>query len=184
MKRLALALIAAFAMTQSASATPLTLSYTVSGTSTYLYSFTLALDNHDNSWHAGEGFNWITFGDELGSSAFTTGFAFGANTGTTGNMTFTSSNGGHNGPTLLDTTDIGLGWSPTAIGQSLTWTGTSTTLLGSGQLLWSNLIGSNSVRADFAVAQAGAPAAVPEPATLGLFGIALLGLGMAKRRKG
>jgi len=188
MKAFAFALLAAIAMLQSAAATPLTLSYSVYGQGTYRYNFALTLDNHDGSWDPGDSMNWVIFGDKPGPDtsqpygAFITGFVFDQPTLRTGPLTTSTSCCGHNGPTLMDFFNIYVGWKPTAIGDALTWSGTSATYLGAGQLLWSNLIGNGVNLADYEVAQyRDTPA--PEPASIALFAIGLLGAGFAARRK-
>jgi hypothetical protein len=183
MKRIALALIAAFGLSQSAGATPLTMTYDVSGQGTFVYNFTLTMDNHDGSWNGG-GFNWITFGDvnESGDSngAFTSGFVFDMSKFNVPSFIATASGGGHNGPTLLNFTDIMGGWIPAGVGSTISWSGTSSTFLGQGQLKWSNLISPGGAAADYEVAQL---SEVPEPAPMALFAIALLGAGCVARRK-
>lgn len=185
MKRIALALIAAFGLAQSAGATPLTMTYNVSGAGVYTYNFTLTMDNHDGSWNGG-GFNWITFGDVSMSNnsngAFAGGFVFDMDKFNAAPLNPNNSTGGHNGPTLLRWDDFMAGWTPAAIGSKITWSGSSSTYLGQGDLLWSNLISPGGNQADFEVAQLVA-GEVPEPASMALFGIALLGAGVAARRK-
>lgn len=188
MKRFAFALLAAFAMIQSAVATPVTLQYSVYGTGTYRYHFALTLDNHDGSWDPGDSMNWFIFGDKPGPDtsqpygAFVTGFAFDGWSLRTGPLTTSTSCCGHNGPTLMDFYNIYVGWKPTALGETLTWSGTSSTYLGAGQLLWSNLIGNGVNLADYEVARY-QDAPIPEPASMALCVIGLLGAVFAGRRK-
>lgn len=162
-------------------ATPLTLIYSVTpdGGGVYTYQFTLTLDNNDGTWASGQNFNWIIFGDVAGpGSSNLTDFAGDPTALPIGPFTdYTSSGGGHNGPTLLDT--VGNGWIPTAIGQSLSWDGTSTADLGQGELLWSNLEGSGT-QADFVAATV-----APEPSSIGLAmtGLILLAIGGALRQR-
>ena len=162
-------------------ATPLTLIYGVTpdGGGVYTYQFTLTLDNNDGTWAAGQNFNWIIFGDVAGpGSSNLTGFAGDSSALPIGPFTdYSASSGGHNGPTLLDT--VGNGWIPTAIGQSLSWDGTSTADLGPGELLWSNLEGSGT-QADFVAATL-----APEPSSMGLAmtGLFLIAIGGALPRR-
>ena len=143
-----------------AGATPLELHYTVTdqGNGTYLYNFTLTNTNADGSWFAGQNFDWIIWGDvpNNGTSPLSNWIGdvsslSGTNWADDG---FSYSGGGHNGPTLLD---VGpppppfIGFAPTAVGDSVTWSGTSTANLGEGQMQWSNLIGTG-VHADYVVA--------------------------------
>jgi hypothetical protein len=177
-------------------ATPLTLDYTVTaqGGGNFNYNFSLVLDNHDGSWSSGQNFNWIVFGDVAGvPQAGNQIYAATNLTNFTGNSAnlpigpftyYTTTNGGHNGPTLFDynngNPDAG-GWVPTIVGNTLTWSGTSSADLQQGQLLWSNIMGSG-VQANFEVANL--VSAVPLPGTSALFGSALLGIGaMAARRR-
>jgi hypothetical protein len=185
MKRIALALIAAFGLAQSAGATPLTMTYNVTGQGTFIYNFTLTMDNHDGSWN-GAGFNWITFGDVgypySGNGAFTSGFVFDMAKFNAAPLSATTSGGGHNGPTLLNFNNFTAGWTPAAIGSQITWSGSSSTYLAQGQLKWSNLSSPGGAAANFEVAQF-TDGQVPEPASVALYAIALLGAGAAVRRK-
>jgi len=169
-------------------ATPLTLSYDVTDLGgQYQYDFELTVTNADGTYSAGQNFNWIIVGD--------------APTGTasvfpeTGPDFFTSvpsifeprtTSGGHNGPTLLETANGFIGWTPTGLGDMLTFTGVSSVLVAPGDLLWSNISGSGT-NADFETAEFGAffpVAAVPLPATLPLLLVALGGgvIGLRKRK--
>jgi len=167
-------------------ATPLFLSYSITpdGGGEYTYDFTLTLDNNDGTWAAGQNFNWIIFGDGPSTPGLTNfvgdpaSLPIGPFTG------YTSTSGGHNGPTLLDTPDVtGGGWIPTAIGQTLTWDGTSDADLTQGELFWSNIEGSG-LQASFVTATETFSDA-PEPASFGLSLAALLlvGTGLFFRRR-
>src|SRR6267142_5718604 len=59
------AMLGALGLTHGAGATPVTMNYCVqdAGGGQYLYTFTLTLDNHDNSWNPGFGLGWIIFAD-------------------------------------------------------------------------------------------------------------------------
>ncbi len=164
----------------SAMATPLTLNYSVNtvNASTFTYSFDLVLDNHDNSWRAGQDFNWFVFGDAQARTSPLQSFAANASSFPSGPFDHAQTTSGfHNGPTLINFP----GWTPLALGEKIHWTGTASASLGQGQLLFSNLIGSG-VHADFATANL--VTAVPEPET---YAMMLAGLGMlsliARRRK-
>src|ERR1022692_4248315 len=47
-----------------ADATPLRMDYTVTdlGTGSYQYDFQVSLDNHDNTWATGQGWDWVFYG--------------------------------------------------------------------------------------------------------------------------
>lgn len=160
--------------------TPLELGYDVTdlGGGVFQYDFVLVNTNTSGTWSAGQNFDWIIFGDAAGGPSNLTGFVGdpGSLTGTPwADEGFTSSSGGHNGPTLLDFNNGLLGWVPGFVGDSVSWSGTSTANLGQGELLWSNLVGSG-VHADFAVATL-----VPVPASSLMLGVA--GLAIIRRRR-
>jgi len=170
-------------------ASPLRLDYAVSdiGGGRFNYDFSLVLDNHDNSWAAGQGWGWLTFGDSrvLNSSPLTD-FVIDSTDYPVGPWTYLSySSGGHNGPTFGYVLDY---WRPGSVGASLTWSGSSTANLAQGQLLFTTIFTSNGARgADFEVANRIAPnlaAPVPEPE---VYAMLLAGLGLmsfvAKRRQ-
>lgn len=178
-------LLASSFVTQ-ANATPLSLSYDISTISnnTYLYQFKLVNDNHDNSWSIGQDFDWITFGDaQIGQISPLTDFVGDLNSlvgGPYQSNGFTFSSGGHNGPTLLGAFPYN-GWQPSSIGDYITWSGTSKTFLGQGQLLWSNLLG-NGVSANFETATLNV-SSVPEPQNVSLMTAGLILLGLRARKK-
>ncbi len=179
-RKMLLSLAATLALPLAAQASPITLNYSITGNTSYTYEFTLKLDNHDSSWAAGQNFNWFIFGDSLAGTPLTN-FVGDPSSLPIGPFTsYTTSSGGHNGPTFLDYVNGSFtGWVPNAVGDTLHWKGTSTASLGQGQLLWSNLAG-NGRNANFEV---GVLNAVPEPETYGMLLAGLALLGVAARRK-
>jgi hypothetical protein len=169
----------------AAAATPLAMSYSIAdaGPGSYLYSFTLTLDNHDGTWTPGDNYNAIVFGDHpVGPTPLTDYQPSSALVGPffANYVTF----GAHVGPTLIafDPDLYRAGWIPVAVGDALSWSGTSSAYLGQGQLLFSNLFGKDVYHpADFEVATL---QAIPEPQTYALM---LAGLGLvgwcARRRQ-
>jgi len=128
-------------------ATPLTLEFCVSDNpdGSFQYQFVLTLDNNDGSWQPGHSFNWILFADGSQTPANLPDFIGDLPAPPPFNEEgFSSSSGGHNGPTLLDfgTNFDFRGWVPAAIGETLRWSGRSQIRLGAGDLLWSNINGS------------------------------------------
>ncbi len=126
----------------SVAATPLRLDYKVTalGGGVYRYDFTFVCDNNDNSWAAGQSFRWFVFGDvpNNGTSPLTNFVGNAASFVNSPYTGFTSSGGGHNGPTLHGVlTD----WIPASIGDSFSFSGTSTAYLSQGQMAWSNATG-------------------------------------------
>ena len=181
--RAAVGIFVALTIGGVAKATPLAMSYTVTpALGAYHYDFVLKLDNNDNSWSAGNKFDWIIFGDrsDFGQpSGFETDFF---NFVTTDPISLTFTGGGHQGPTLAYGESVTLpGWAPTAVGQFLAWSGDSNRLLPSGTLYWSNLVSSDgAVNATFALAT---ESAVPEPAVWALMigGFGMVGVTMRRR---
>lgn len=170
----------------SVMATPLTMEYTVNdiGGGLFQYDFELMLDNNDNTWVSGMEWDWIIFGDvSFGNTSPLADFGnFVATDLPTGSTLITTS-GGHNGPTLEIGGDVLLpGWNPTAIGESISWQGTSAAYLWQGELLWSSLVtGGGATSVQFEVANN--VNSVPEPTILGLLSLGLVGLGAATKRR-
>jgi hypothetical protein len=153
----AAALLAAVTGTASAT-TPLRLDYCVEslGGGLYQYSFTLTLDNNDGSWVAGQGWDWLTFGDGQGQLSALTNWTIAPGTFPLGPWTeMDSSSGGHNGPTFGPVTNAY--WVPVSVGDSLSWSGTSTGFVDQPQMLFSTLVteGSGVHPANFEVAHRG-----------------------------
>lgn len=168
-----------------ARATPLRLDYAVSnlGAGSYHYDFSLVLDNHDDSWASGQGWGWFIFGDSADSVAGSPLTAFAIDTADfpVGPWTgLSSSVSGHNGPTFTALFDK---WIPSAVGDTLFWSGTSSADLAQGQLLFSTLLSTpGAVKANFEVANR--TAAVPEPPVMALLLPGLFLLGYLNQRRG
>lgn len=174
-----------FANTAISHATPLRLDYTVTDLGgSYQYDFDLVLDNNDGSWVSGQQFDWFVIGDATigNNSPFTESIGF--FTSLPSGWTATSTIGGHNGPSLgaVDGSVILPGYSPLALGDYISFSGVSATLIPDGDLLWSNLQGSfGASLASFEVANN--ISAVPLPAALPLFVVGLSVLGFAGWRR-
>lgn len=174
----ALAGLAAVLISGAASASPFTLYYEVEANGGgWDYDFNLVLDDNDGSFVAGQEFDWFIIGDaESSPSPFTENSAFFTSVPT--GWTATSSSGGHNGPTLCYVPSCGpTYWTPT-LGDTLEFSGYSTTYVAEGDLLWSNIAGSNITRYETAVL-----APVPLPAGLPLLATGAVLLGLMRRRK-
>ena len=162
-----------------AGATPILLEYSVAdiGGGLFDYEFTVTLDNNDNSWAPGQMWDWLTFGDQQEGASPLADFVGDPSDLPIGPWTsYSFSSGFHNGPTLLAFPDPG--WIPGSVGESLSWSGTSTANLGQGELLWSTLItGGGAIPATFMVANL-----IPAPGTIALLGLVGL-MGTRRRRK-
>jgi PEP-CTERM motif-containing protein len=173
------------AATGSQATTPLALDYSISSGPTpgeYTYTFTLILNNNDGSWVAGQNFDWITFGDEYLAASPLADFVINPASFPVGPYTianFTFSGGGHNGPTFVAYPNEG--WVPSAVGDTLTWSGESSAYLSQGQLLFSDLIGTGN-HANFDVATL-VTSAIPEPSTWAMLLLGFAGLGFAGYRR-
>lgn len=177
--------LATFAIVSSAQATPLRLDYIVTDLGgSYQYDFTMTLDNNDGSFVAGQEFDWFVIGaTPTPGGLFPEGEAFFTNIPANFMSTFTY--GVSYGPTLgFGPNVVGIGWAP-ALGDSFEFTGISTLLVAEGELLWSNIIRSNSdAPTSFEVANQIHVSAVPLPAALPLYGAGLAIVGfLGWRRK-
>ncbi len=128
-------------------ATPLKMTYCVTPVGgIYEYEFELVLDNNDGTWAPGQKFGQFIFGDTMLGPTALPGFVMDPASYPVGPFTQLGTTlGFHNGPTLEPIVLSQPGspanlWGPTAIGQKLTWRGTSAANLGQGQMKWSNLM--------------------------------------------
>jgi hypothetical protein len=141
----AAALLGSFALAPSASASPVTMNFCVRavGAGQYEYTFTLTLDNHDNTWSPGYGIGGIVFADsQFGPSPLDDFVGNPASFPIGPWHYYSGTNGSHNGtalgPVALEQPPYSpIYWMPTAIGDSLTWRGTSSHV--ATQLGWSAL---------------------------------------------
>jgi hypothetical protein len=123
------------------------------GTGQYRYTFTLTLDNHDNSWSPGYGIGGIVFADSPFYPAPLDDFVGDNASLPIGPWTeYSPTTGGHNGTMLLPIAWSQppyslVYWTPTAVGQSVTWRGTSSHL--SMQLQWSALTATGGFPVNF-----------------------------------
>ena len=130
----------------TAIAHPLRLDYCVDALpgGQYQYTFTLTLDNNDNTWAPGQGWTWITFGATQAMSSPLEDFVMDPSSYPIGPFTELTGSGGYlNGPTLGPLTDPNsnfIYWIPSAVGESLTWTGTSANFIPEAQMAFSTLI--------------------------------------------
>lgn len=127
-------------LSPSASATPLRLNYKVTALAggSYRYDFTFVCDNNDNTWAAGQTFRWFVFGD-VPNGGFPPLTGFVGDVASFVNSPYTSfgrTYGGHNGPDLQP---VVTDWIPAFVGDSFSFSGTSTAYVSQGQLAWSNV---------------------------------------------
>ncbi|MEX2080040.1 MAG: hypothetical protein WEC33_00345 [Dehalococcoidia bacterium] len=137
---------ALLALCGSAMAQPqITMEYAVNdiGGGMYSYDFTLT---PNAGWSAGMGWRWLIFGDEPCTACTPPGTGVSPLTGFAMTSAFpvgpwtqlSSSGGGHNGPTFSSVLDY---WIPATSTETLTWSGTHSSNLQQGQMLWSTLAG-------------------------------------------
>jgi hypothetical protein len=136
--RLMLGAAALLAVAGGVHAQPISMDYCVQpiGGGMYEYTFTLKLDNLTGTWAPGMGWGWVIFGDARRVPPLTN-VAMNPSQWPVGPWTsLSSSGGGHNGPTLAPVLNR---WIPTAVGESLTWTATSTAFIDEPGLTFSTL---------------------------------------------
>src|SRR5437899_2772607 len=139
------AILGALGLAPSASASPVTTNVCISvaGSGLFQYTFTLTLDNHDNTWSPGYGIGWIVFADVPTGQSPLNDFVGDPSSLPIGPWTgYSTTGGGHNGPNLSPVVEQqppnpNIYWVPNAVGDSLTWRGTSSHLV--THLQWSNL---------------------------------------------
>ena len=167
-------------------ATPLRMDYTTTDLGgSYLYDFTLTLDNHDGSWALGKQWDWINFGDTDYAASTYVGFDIDGSGGVSADWTTLTtssgdfsisgpSGGSHNAPYVQFGSNILIpGWMPSSVGESFSWSGTSGVYIDPGDLYWSSLItagGASLVQFE----QANHITSVPEPSISTLLASGLL----------
>jgi hypothetical protein len=186
-------------MISPAQAASLNLNYSVENLTDgwFNYSFQLKVDNADNSYVPGQAWRWIIFGDVPGKEEGNTIFHTESNLSNwVGDLSksspwissFSTSAGGHNGPTLIGNPDnsVFIWWTPSDVNDYLYWSGKSTAKLSQGELLFSTLNTLNGATpADFKVANEVESLAVPEPLTVfgSILGLGVLGAVKRKRKQ-
>ena len=182
------AILAALAIAAgSAQASPLELQYSVTAGAggLYDYDFTLKLDNHTGDWAPGQGWTWIIFGDVPYPNIspiqdFTLTSAVPAPFDQL-QMTY----GGHSGPTFLGGGGGSFGYfAPAAVGDSISWSGTSATYLGAGDLQFSSLITEGGASSFYFETADLVASSVPETSTSTLLvaGLGLMAFAARRRR--
>jgi hypothetical protein len=200
-------------MISPAQAASLNLNYTVEFLTDgwYNYSFQLKVDNTDNSYVPGQAWRWIIFGDAPGTNdgqGTLTNWVGDLSNSSPWIASFSSSWGGHNGPTLYGNpgNSVLAWWTPSDVNDYLYWSGKSTAKVPQGDLLFSTLAGTlnGATPADFKVANLvnslddNSPKAanlvdsldenslaVPEPLTVfgSILGLGVLGAVKRKRKQ-
>jgi len=153
-KRISCLIALLFLASIGSEATPLRLDYSKSWSASGIvyYTFTLALENTDESWVPGQSWGWLIFGDSpsLGGSPFNDFTMTGGIMGVGPWNSVTTSSGAHNGPTLGPAVEM---WMPTSVGEFLTWQGYSTSNVPDGAMFFSTFFtGGGAVGADFQAA--------------------------------
>lgn len=184
--------LAVFMAASSAQAIPISLFYDVTdiGGGQFQYDFEMVLDNNDGTHNAGDQYDWFSIGSGITprggdtTSPFTEGLTF--FTSVAAGWTATASTGGYDGPTLVYGARVTFpGWAPT-LGESVFFTGVSSTLVADGELYFNylrNNAGNLQLGGSFVANVTNSLTPVPLPATgLLLFG-ALGGLGLARRKR-
>ena len=194
----ALFALGAVNMISPAQAASLNLKYTVENLTDgwFNYSFQLKVDNTDNSYVPGQAWRWIIFGDSPFQPSAPP-FGEGTLPNWVGDLSksspwvasFSSSGGGHNGPTLYGNpgNSVKTWWIPSDVNDYLYWSGKSTAKLSQGELLFSTIDGTlnGATPADFKVANEVDSLAVPEPLTVfgSILGLGILGAVKRKRKQ-
>jgi hypothetical protein len=134
---------ALFAAAGAVQAQPLRMDFDVGVVSPglYSYSFTITVDTTTASWNPGMGWSWLNFGSGRRSSflptspnfAMTSPFPVGPWT------TLTSVGGSNNGP-MFGPASPTTYWIPTAVGESISWTGTSSVYVDAPEMRWSTVL--------------------------------------------
>ena len=149
----------------------LSLDYTTAtvGPGQFQYDFKLTVTNQDSSFTAGQKVDWIIFGDvPFPGPSPLTGFTLISESFPSPTMNLSSSAGGHNGPTWIDSPgNPTKGWLPIGVGDFVTWSGLASVNLTSG-LRFSTLANSG-VNTNFELATyLGDATPTPEPASMAL----------------
>jgi hypothetical protein len=180
-------------MISPAQAASLNLNYSIENLTDgwYNYVFQLKVDNTDNSYVPGQAWGWSIFGDDptlnVGGEGTLINWVGDLSKSSPWIASFSTSGGGHNGPTLYSGNSISTLWTPSDVNDYLYWSGKSTAKLSQGELLFSTLYSTlnGAIPADFKVANQVDSLAVPEPLTVfgSILGLGVLGAVKRKREK-